>query len=356
MSLLHLIDPDDPAGCGTSLAWLADLLSQAPSDGSKVCVLGEPDSVACARRLGLRADDRCPAPSWKNPAALWQLRSMLKQPPSQTVHTLSLSAAKWALRLAPQQRRIVTLAQVPADPAASWALRRLIHDPRTRFAALQEETHDWLVGRGVALERLERLPLAIRPRRTGDTDRAAIRESWGLTDPRIKVVVVLADPPASIEALHALFDVGLVSVAGRNVRLVMSPRAHAMQRAWHVQQTAGREPIMILDSRVEEPWTLLFACDAALVMNDGLSLLWAMSAGLPIVAFDTPALRRRLEDHHTALLAPPDSFGQVARRICQLLDNPELAARLGQTARQKFEKENNSRDAAAAWERIVPAS
>jgi glycosyltransferase involved in cell wall biosynthesis len=74
-----------------------------------------------------------------------------------------------------------------------------------------------------------------------------------------------------------------------------------------------------------------------------LKLFDYLAAGLPIVAVDFPTIREVLRDGHNGLLVPPNDPSAMAAAVNRLLDDPALATRLGQQARE---------DAAAyTWER-----
>src|ERR1051325_1751876 len=118
------------------------------------------------------------------------------------------------------------------------------------------------------------------------------------------VVAALGDPPERVEALEALMGVGFARESGRDLIVLLSPHAAALERASRVASDVGRGRRMIVDLRLDRPWGVLPACDAALVMTPGLSAAWAMVCGVPIVALDTPAIRGQFADAQTALLTP----------------------------------------------------
>ncbi|MCC6173798.1 MAG: glycosyltransferase family 4 protein [Chloroflexi bacterium] len=82
-----------------------------------------------------------------------------------------------------------------------------------------------------------------------------------------------------------------------------------------------------------------------------LKLFDYLAAGVPIVASDLPSLREILHHEQNALLAAPGDADAFAAAVQRLLDDPALARRLGEQARQ--DATSYSWDARAA--RIVTA-
>lgn len=73
------------------------------------------------------------------------------------------------------------------------------------------------------------------------------------------------------------------------------------------------------------------------VRNEGLSnsVLESMAAGVPVVATTVGGNPEVIEDGNTGLLVPPRDAGALARAICAILEDGELAGRLRGTARQR---------------------
>ena len=63
------------------------------------------------------------------------------------------------------------------------------------------------------------------------------------------------------------------------------------------------------------------------------SLLEAMSAGCTIVASDTPPLKEAIVDHQTGRLVDFFDTAALAKTVCEVLENPQEAQRLGENAR-----------------------
>jgi glycosyltransferase involved in cell wall biosynthesis len=79
---------------------------------------------------------------------------------------------------------------------------------------------------------------------------------------------------------------------------------------------------------------------------EGMSnaLLEYMAAGRPIVATAVGGNGELIQNGIHGLLVPPDDAGSLARAIGRLLDNPDLACRLGSAARRRAQ-ERYSREA-----------
>jgi glycosyltransferase involved in cell wall biosynthesis len=97
--------------------------------------------------------------------------------------------------------------------------------------------------------------------------------------------------------------------------------------------------VVELRGRTTQPETALREFDIFVLPSlseaSSNALLEAMAAGLPVVATrvgGTPAI---VEDQKTGLLVPPGDPAALARAICLLLENPDLAFSFGQAARQR---------------------
>jgi len=63
----------------------------------------------------------------------------------------------------------------------------------------------------------------------------------------------------------------------------------------------------------------------------------AMAVGRPIITADTPGAREVLRDGDDAVLVPVGDAGALAAALARLSNDPELRARLGARARQRYE-------------------
>jgi glycosyltransferase involved in cell wall biosynthesis len=86
---------------------------------------------------------------------------------------------------------------------------------------------------------------------------------------------------------------------------------------------------------------ILGAADIAVMpsLNEALSnaLLESMAAGAPVVATRVGGTPEALTDGETGLLVPPGDAAAIAAAVSRLLDDPELACRLGRAARARID-------------------
>lgn len=139
-----------------------------------------------------------------------------------------------------------------------------------------------------------------------------------------------------IEALPSLLAEmpnALLVIVGRAGRST----AELQRRTDALSLTAS---VSFLDVRTDVP-DLLVGADAfafpSLFEGLGGALIEAMALGLPVVAFDTPAVNEVLEDGTCGRLIPPGDSAQLSRALLDLLSaSDELATT--STARRRFDE------------------
>jgi glycosyltransferase involved in cell wall biosynthesis len=74
-----------------------------------------------------------------------------------------------------------------------------------------------------------------------------------------------------------------------------------------------------------------------------LAVIEAQAAGLPVVATPVGGIRETVVDGVTGLLVPPDAPDALADAILRLLDDPQLARRLAEAAREQAQRYTEKR-------------
>ena len=82
------------------------------------------------------------------------------------------------------------------------------------------------------------------------------------------------------------------------------------------------------------------------------AVLEAMAAGLPIVASGVGGIRELIADDRTGLLVPAGDPPALADRLCRLMADPALAARLGDAARDDAHARYSFERMVAAFEQL----
>ncbi len=82
----------------------------------------------------------------------------------------------------------------------------------------------------------------------------------------------------------------------------------------------------------------------SLVENHGLSVLEAMSMGIPCVVSSAGGLPESITDGRTGLVTDPDDVEGMAARVVRLLTDPDMARNLGSAARDDYLERFSVRD------------
>jgi len=164
--------------------------------------------------------------------------------------------------------------------------------------------------------------------------RADLRHGWGISNDD-RVAVLLADSPHAMDAVKAIVAVGLAAETGRPWRLLLHPGATGADRAAHITHAMGRPERLIFDERVMRPWSILPACDAALVIDRPclIAMTWAMLARAPVVAEHNETTDAWLTHDQSALLSRPDRMRKISWALCRLHDEAALGEQLSEAAR-----------------------
>ena len=84
-----------------------------------------------------------------------------------------------------------------------------------------------------------------------------------------------------------------------------------------------------------------------------MAVLEAMAAGLPTVCTDVGGVHEMVVDGVTGFLVPPSDPRQFAKRVLDLLSDPDVAHRMGRAARAKVQSEFDLRRTVPAAEQMI---
>ncbi|MEM6459531.1 MAG: hypothetical protein AAF710_09090 [Planctomycetota bacterium] len=290
----HVIDAAGPWANPVTLAEIA-------GRGEPTLLVGDGGLTAAAAAAGLTRAARLPAAGGDARWAVANLRRFFRSAgPVRSLHAWSPTAAaalRWA-GLPSGARRTLHLTATPdacqlkriGGLARGWDVQTA--SPRTARR---------LRGVGVETAMIDAMPArGVRPAADAHAGpaRAALRARWGVDDDT-PVVAAWADPPAAADTMRAAMTVNLVAeAAGRELRLLVHPLQHARARTQDLLDRYGHPDRLIQDAGLAAPWSVLSGLDAVMLGDDPapLSVRYALAAGVPVVAPDTPDHRHAVGD------------------------------------------------------------
>jgi hypothetical protein len=170
----------------------------------------------------------------------------------------------------------------------------------------------------------------LKPHR--QASRAALRQRWNVSDETL-LVGLLGDPVSWSNARAAASIVTLPVTANRDVKLLVHPDAWRLQAAHEWSRPLA------------EPWQVLAGLDAALWLGASprehgqptasvLPMVWAMAAGLPVLAERCAAAEESIREGGHGLMFEPGDLPAGAKHVIALHDDAALRRRFGDAGRR----------------------
>ncbi len=228
-------------------------------------------------------------------------------------------------------------------PDGVGRLNRLLTPMTDAFIAVAPAHGEYLVER----ERFPRAKVRVIPngvdveRFGGDAQRLAVRSELGLapTTPVAGIVAALRPEKDHLQFLRA------AAIVRRRVPEAVflivgdGPLRPGLEAA--AAELGIAQAVRFLGTRSDIPGLLaamdVFALTSQMEANP-VSILEAMATSRPVVAPNVGSIAESVDDGVTGYLTEQGSAEQTAERICQLLENVELARSLGRTGRERVEK------------------
>ncbi len=341
--LLHLLDAASPQACPATLALMGESLGRLAPIEQRVLLLGGRTLRHAARDTGINEATVQHVPWGMAVHALPMMSRLLRGLPNvKLIHCWSIGTLALATLRLPRTPRVLTLTTIPSDRSLRFLRAVLSVAPGstvilTTSATIRRE----LLSAGIDPEHVAVLRPALDMGKVAPQTRLSLREGWGVGE-EAAVVALLSDPPHAGDAVDALWATGLANMStalsGKPLHVLITPDQRRRARALKLAGETKQPSLLILEPRLAQPWNVLPGCDAALAIgpeSGGLSLLWAMAAGIPILGEARYAVSEIVEDRHSALLAKPGDLKTLAHRLEQILTDRQLAWKLRDTARHE---------------------
>lgn len=349
MRILHLIDPAGPGGGACTLRLLAETLSRV--DGRHdVLIVGTAGHLDLARRCGLTPLGRVGAALNRPAFARSAIRRVIRHRERTggrycLIHAWTTRSGAAATLVT---RRHPILVTADAGSLTTGGELRMLARRGVPVLAATPATRTLMLASGYPSDMVTMLPPAVDPASIVMEARRLLRQSWG-ADETTFVVAHLGDPVPAADGSHAMFAVGRAALTGRDVRIIIHPGAAPVTKRMMILR-AGLTDMIVLDDRVAEPWRIVAGLDAACTLHRPRRdeerrspqlpgpLLWAMAAGVPVIA-EEPHAGDWLEEGSTGLVTRTAESNRTAARILDLFDDPAGARRIGAAGRARVARD-----------------
>jgi glycosyltransferase involved in cell wall biosynthesis len=277
----------------------------------------------------------------KNPGGLLALRRHLARLRPDVVNTHS-STDSWLTALAcatlrhgpPIVRTRHISAPVPKNAASRWLYSGAASHVVTTGEALR---HQLIEESGAAPAQVTSVPTGIDTVRFSPGDKRAARRALGL-DPDGRIIGIVATLRSWKGHMYLLEAFTKLARADATLLIIGEGPMRGPIEAKLAELQLTRRVRLVGQQDKPEDW--LRALDVFCLpsyANEGVpqAIIQAMLTGLPIVTTPIGAIAEAASDGETALVVPPKDAFALAGAIDRLMQDPDLASRLGHAARDR---------------------
>jgi glycosyltransferase involved in cell wall biosynthesis len=343
--ILHIIPTLDRSGAEKQLTLLA---ARLPRDEFEVhvCALTRGGPLAAdlaSHHVPLTVIGK----RWKaDPTAYWRLRRHILDLQPDLVQTWLFAANAYGRAAALHAGvRCIVGGERCVDPWKRWhelAIDRWLARRSARIVVNSSGVRDFYVAAGIPPEKFTVIPNGIAPAAPSSVSREELLDELGLP-PGAHLVGAVGRlwPQKRINDL--IWAADLLKVIRDDVHLLIIGEGPLRDRLERFRaQVRIEDRVHFLGARSDVP-RLLPHFDALWLASgyEGLPnvVMEAMAAGVPPVVTDIPGNRDLVQHGQTGYLVPVADRAAFARWTQKLLDDPELARRLGRAARERMQSE-----------------
>ena len=275
-----------------------------------------------------------------DPVTAWRLARIVRRHRVDIIHAHTSHAhtyACWARTLA-RGGRVVVSRRVDFPPSDNPFARWKYGQP-DRYLAISNCIAEVLRAYGVDPGRIRVVYSSQDPARI--EAEPIERSALGLADLRPDDPLLLCPAALVGHKDHATLIAAMPDVLAVHprARLLLAGEGELRPRIEEQARALGVDAHVHLLGRRDDVPALLRTADLFVLSSKmeglGSAIVEAMFAGLPVVACAAGGIPEVVADGETGLLAPPGDPGALARRIVQLLDDPESAQRLAVAAKAR---------------------
>lgn len=340
--ILHIIPTLDRSGAEKQLTLLASRLPRSELD-IHVCVLTRTGPYEQPLRAADVPVTIIGKSSKLDPAAFWRLKRHIADLRPDLVHTWLFAANSYgrAAALAAGVRRMIASERC-VDPWKVWhdlAIDRWLARRTDRIVVNSAGIRDFYRAHGIPAEKFLVIPNGIDPPPPSDMTRCDLLAELGLpSGARLIGAVGRLWPQKRVKDL--IWAADLLKVIRDDVHLlIVGDGPHRQRLEQYQRQVRIEDKVHFLGhrgdvARLMPHFDLLWLGSE----YEGLPnvLMEAMMAGVPVVATDIPGNCELVVPGETGYLVPIGDRAAIARQAQKLLENSELAKRLGEAGRRRM--------------------
>lgn len=284
---------------------------------------------------------------WRiDPRAFWRLVRHVRRLRPELIHTWLFAANAYG-------RAAAIACRVPhriagercVDPWKGWtelAIDRRLARHTDRIVANSPGVRDFYVRHGLPADKILVIPNGATPAEPSPIGRAQLLAELGLPAD-CRLVGLVGRLWFQKRVKDAIWAADLLKVIRDDVQLLIvgdGPHRNRLER--FRDQCEIRDKVHFLGHRPDVPrllphFDVLWSTSA--YEGQSNAIMEAMAAGIPVVATDVAGTRDLVLPGETGYLVPLGDRAALAKHTNDLLNNPELARRLGEAGKQRMLKE-----------------
>ena len=343
--ILHVIPTLDPHGSEKQLALLASRLPRDRFD-VHVCALtrGGPFEKEL-KKAGIPVTVL--HKRWKiDPIAYWKLKRHIKRLKPDLVQTWLFAANCYGRAAA---RRVgverIVASERCVDQWKMWhefAIDRRLAKHTDRIVVNSRAVREFYISKQIPADKFTRISNGVLPAEVSKLDRSELLAKLGAR-PNARLIGTVCRLAPQKRVKELIWGLHQLRQLNDDIHLVVigdGPLRTALHRYARLTNVGDR--VHFLYTRLDVgQWLPQFDVfwQASEYEGQSNSVMEAMAAGLPVVATEIPANRELVVHGETGFLVPLDVRNAFARRTLPILEDAELARRLGDAGREKMQRE-----------------